>query len=145
MITGYLPGGFDMLHVGHLNLLTAAATRCDRLIVGIATDESLRHATGHAPIVPQEERMALVAALRVVDAVVPDFDPDKRVAWQRDPFDILFADDELRGTKAGNLLEEQMAEVGASVVYLPSAATTASPVLRRLLAQHPDPSADSPA
>ena len=34
MITGYVPGGFDMLHVGHLNILTEAAKRCDHLSRG---------------------------------------------------------------------------------------------------------------
>ena len=30
MLTGYVPGGFDMLHIGHLNILNSAAARCDR-------------------------------------------------------------------------------------------------------------------
>ncbi|PHP53654.1 adenylyltransferase/cytidyltransferase family protein [Actinomyces ruminis] len=135
MITGYVPGGFDMLHIGHLNLLTAAATRCDRLIAGVATDESLQRMKGRLPIVPQDERMALVAALRVVDAVVPDFDQDKRLAWQREPFDILFKGTDWQGTEKGDRLEQQMAEVGATVVYLPYTPTTSSSMLRRMLMQ----------
>ena len=81
MITGYVPGGFDMLHVGHLNILTEAAKRCDHLIAGVATDESLERMKGRGPIVPLTERMSMVAALRMVDSVVPDFDQDKRLAW----------------------------------------------------------------
>ena len=53
MLTGYVPGGFDMLHIGHLNILSSAAARCDRLIVGVATDDSLERMKGRAPIVPQ--------------------------------------------------------------------------------------------
>ena len=49
MLTGYVPGGFDMLHIGHLNILSSAAARCDRLIVGVATDDSLEHMKGRAP------------------------------------------------------------------------------------------------
>ena len=85
MITGYVPGGFDMLHVGHLNILTEAAKRCDHLIAGVATDESLERMKGRGPIVPLAERMAMVAALRMVDSVVPDYDQDKRLAWKRPP------------------------------------------------------------
>ena len=135
MITGYVPGGFDMLHVGHLNILTEAAKRCDRLIAGVATDESLERMKGRSPIVPLAERMAMVAALRMVDSVVPDYDQDKRLAWKRSPFDVLFKGTDWKGTDKGRRLEAEMAEVGASVIYLPYTPTTSSTMLRRTLVQ----------
>ena len=135
MITGYVPGGFDMLHVGHLNILTEAAKRCDHLIAGVATDESLERMKGRAPIVPLAERMAMVAALRMVDSVVPDYDQDKRLAWKRPPFDVLFKGTDWEGTDKGRRLEAAMAEVGASVIYLPYTPTTSSTMLRRTLVQ----------
>lgn len=135
MLTGYLPGGFDMLHIGHLNILTQAARRCDRLIVGVATDESLRRMKGKDPVVPHVERMALVAALRMVDEVVPDLDQDKRLAWKRVPFDVLFKGTDWQGTVKGLALEEQIAEVEARVVYLPYTPTTSSTLLRQALTQ----------
>ena len=135
MITGYVPGGFDMLHVGHLNILTEAAKRCDHLIAGVATDESLERMKGRSPIVPLAERMAMVAALRMVDSVVPDYDQDKRLAWKRSPFDVLFKGTDWEGTDKGRRLEAEMAEVGASVIYLPYTPTTSSMMLRRTLVQ----------
>ena len=135
MITGYVPGGFDMLHVGHLNILTEAAKRCDHLIAGVATDESLERMKGHGPIVPLAERMAMVAALRMVNSVVPDYDQDKRLAWKRSPFDVLFKGTDWEGTDKGHRLEAEMAEVGASVIYLPYTPTTSSTMLRRTLVQ----------
>ena len=135
MLTGYVPGGFDMLHIGHLNILTSAAARCDHLVVGVATDDSLERMKGRPPIVPQAERMALVSALRMVDAVVPDLDQDKRLAWERSPFDILFKGTDWKGTEKGDALEAQIMEVGARVVYLPYTPTTSSTMLRRVLAQ----------
>ena len=135
MITGYVPGGFDMLHVGHLNILTEAAKRCDRLIAGVATDESLERMKGRGPIVPLAERMAMVAALRMGDSVVPDYDQDKRLAWKRSPFDVLFKGTDWEGTDKGRRLEAEMAEVGASVIYLPYTPTTSSTMLRRTLVQ----------
>jgi len=135
MITGYVPGGFDMLHVGHLNILTEAAKRCDHLIAGVATDESLERMKGRGPIVPLPERMAMVAALRMVDSVVPDYDQDKRLAWKRSPFDVLFKGTDWQGTDKGHRLESEMAEVGASVIYLPYTPTTSSTILRRTLVQ----------
>ena len=135
MLTGYVPGGFDLLHIGPLHILSSAAARCDRLIVGVATDDSLERMKGRAPIVPQAERMALVGALRMVDAVVPDLDQDKRLAWRRCPFDVLFKGTDWRGTEKGRALEAQIEEVGARVVYLPYTPTTSSTMLRRVLAQ----------
>ena len=135
MITGYVPCGFDMLHVGHLNILTEAAKRCDHLIAGVATDESLERMKGRGPIVPLTERMSMVAALRMVDSVVPDYDQDKRLAWKRSPFDVLFKGTDWKGTDKGRRLEAEMAEVGASVVYLPYTPTTSSTMLRRTLVQ----------
>ena len=135
MITGYVPGGFDMLHVGHLNILTEAAKRCDHLIAGVATDESLERMKGRGPIVPLTERMSMVAALRMVDSVVPDYDQDKRLAWKRSPFDVLFKGTDWKDSDKGRRLEAEMAEVGASVVYLPYTPTTSSTMLRRTLVQ----------
>ena len=66
-VVGYVPGGFDMLHVGHINILTAARERCSHLVVGVATDESLERMKGRLPVVPHAERMKLVEALRFVD------------------------------------------------------------------------------
>ncbi|WP_454301201.1 adenylyltransferase/cytidyltransferase family protein [Salana multivorans] len=130
---GYVPGGFDMLHIGHLNILRAARERCDRLIVGVATDESLTAMKGQPPVVPHRERMELVAHLRFVDDVVTDISQDKREAWYRHPFDVLFKGDDWKDTSKGSRLEAEMAEVGARVVYLPYTAGTSSTLLRQFL------------
>ncbi len=130
---GYVPGGFDMLHIGHLNILRAARERCDRLIVGVTTDEALVAMKGRAPVVPHRERMELVAHLRFVDDVVTDVSQDKREAWQRHPFDILFKGDDWKGTPKGTRLEREMAEVGARIVYLPYTASTSSTMLRQFI------------
>lgn len=132
---GYVPGGFDMLHVGHINVLIAARDLCDYLVVGVATDESLRRMKGRPPVIPHVERMRLVGALRIVDEVVPDFDQDKRLAWRNRHFDVLFKGDDWKGTPKGKRLEEEMREVGAEVVYLPYTHSTSSTILRCFLAR----------
>lgn len=132
-VVGYVPGGFDMLHIGHLNILRAARQRCTRLVVGVATDESLLRMKGRLPVIPHAERMELIASLRFVDDVVTDIDQDKRVAWKRHPFDVLFKGDDWKDTPKGHRLEAELAEVGARVVYLPYTPSTSSTILREFL------------
>ena len=122
-----------MLHVGHLNILRAARERCDRLIVGVATDEALIAMKGRPPVIPHQERMEIVASLRFVDEVVADFSQDKRVAWQSHPFDVLFKGDDWLDTPKGERLEAEMAEVGARVIYMPYTPSTSSTMLRQFI------------
>jgi D-glycero-beta-D-manno-heptose 1-phosphate adenylyltransferase len=64
-------GCFDLLHVGHVRYLRAAAAEADRLIVAVNDDESVRALKGPPqPVLPGDERAELVAALADVDYVV---------------------------------------------------------------------------
>jgi len=64
-------GHFDLLHVGHLDYLEKARALGDALYVGLNGDASTRRLKGEGrPIVPAVERARLLAALRVVDAVI---------------------------------------------------------------------------
>jgi rfaE bifunctional protein nucleotidyltransferase chain/domain len=70
-IVAWTNGCFDVLHVGHLASLTAAAGHGDVLIVGLNDDDSVRALKGQdRPLVPALERAALVGGLEVVDRVV---------------------------------------------------------------------------
>jgi len=63
-------GLFDILHVGHLHYLEAAATRADCLIVGINSDRSARELKGPSrPVIPEQERAELIAGFHCVDYV----------------------------------------------------------------------------
>ena len=64
-------GIFDLLHVGHVRYLTAAAKEADRLVVGVNSDASTRALKGAGrPIIPSAERVEILAALECVDYVV---------------------------------------------------------------------------
>jgi D-glycero-beta-D-manno-heptose 1-phosphate adenylyltransferase len=64
-------GVFDLLHAGHVGYLEQARGLGDRLVVALNSDHSVRAIKGPLrPIVPEQERAALLAALRCVDAVV---------------------------------------------------------------------------
>ena len=62
-------GVFDLLHLGHVHYLTEAKKHGDELVVVVATDVMVARRK-HQPIVPQEQRLALVAALKPVDAAI---------------------------------------------------------------------------
>jgi rfaE bifunctional protein nucleotidyltransferase chain/domain len=64
-------GCFDLLHVGHVRYLAAAAQEADQLIVAINDDASVRALKGEGrPVLTAADRAELVAALRFVDYVV---------------------------------------------------------------------------
>jgi len=70
-------GCFDLLHVGHVRYLDAAAAQADRLIVAVNDDPSVAELKGAGrPILPASDRAELVAALRGVDYVVVFNDPN---------------------------------------------------------------------
>jgi rfaE bifunctional protein nucleotidyltransferase chain/domain len=73
-------GAFDLLHAGHVRYLEASRREGGWLAVGINSDRSVRRAKGaDRPILPEEERAEIVAALACVDAVVL-FDEDSPAA-----------------------------------------------------------------
>jgi rfaE bifunctional protein nucleotidyltransferase chain/domain len=72
-------GCFDVLHVGHIRSLRAAKALGGRVIVAVNSDRSVRALKGRGrPVVPQQERAEVLAALADVDAVVIFGEPDVR-------------------------------------------------------------------
>ncbi|MDB5627774.1 MAG: bifunctional heptose 7-phosphate kinase/heptose 1-phosphate adenyltransferase [Tardiphaga sp.] len=68
---GFTNGCFDILHPGHVKVLTAARGACDRLIVGLNSDESVRRLKGDdRPVQDERARAEVLAALEAVDLVV---------------------------------------------------------------------------
>jgi D-beta-D-heptose 7-phosphate kinase/D-beta-D-heptose 1-phosphate adenosyltransferase len=79
---GFTNGCFDLLHPGHVKLLTAARAACDRLVVGLNGDASVRRLKGEGrPVQDEQSRAEVLAALEAVDLVV--------VFEQDTPLDLL--------------------------------------------------------
>jgi rfaE bifunctional protein nucleotidyltransferase chain/domain len=71
LTVAFANGCFDLLHVGHIRYLQAAAEQADRLIVAINDDAAVRELKGaNRPILTAKDRAELVAAIRGVDYVV---------------------------------------------------------------------------
>jgi D-beta-D-heptose 7-phosphate kinase/D-beta-D-heptose 1-phosphate adenosyltransferase len=80
LTVGFTNGCFDLLHPGHVSLLAQAAGACDRLIVALNSDASVRRLKGDTrPIQTLESRARVIGALRGVDLVVA-FDEDTPLA-----------------------------------------------------------------
>jgi D-glycero-beta-D-manno-heptose 1-phosphate adenylyltransferase len=72
-------GCFDLLHVGHIRYLRAAKALGGRLVVAINSDASARQLKGEGrPLMPEQDRAEIMAALEDVDAVVIFSEPDVR-------------------------------------------------------------------
>lgn len=108
-----------MFHIGHLNILRQAREQCDRLIVGVSTDELVITEKGHTPVIPFEERMQIVAACRYVDDVVEQTNKDKLEAWRKLGFNRMFVGSDWQGTEAWKHYEDQFLPLGVGIVYLP--------------------------
>ena len=133
MIVGYTTGVYDMFHIGHLNILKRAKEQCDYLIVGVSTDELVQHDKNKTPIIPFEERCAIVEAIRYVDKVVPQTDKNKFAAWEKYHFNKMFVGSDWKGTPQWAKFEEECSPVGVEIVYLDHTDVISSTILRNRL------------
>jgi glycerol-3-phosphate cytidylyltransferase len=116
---GYTTGVFDLFHIGHLNIIKRAKEQCEYLIVGVSTDDLVEKYKHKRPIVPFNERIEIVGALRYVDKVVAQTSMDKVDAWKTLHFDALFHGDDWKGSKMYDDLEEIFSKLGVCIVFLP--------------------------
>ena len=116
-IVGYTTGVFDLFHIGHLRLLQKAKNGCDRLIVGVSTDELVETYKSKKPIIPFEERVEIVSALKCVDEVVPQTHRDKIASYHEIKFDVMFVGNDWKGSELFNQVESELSEYGVNVVY----------------------------
>ena len=130
MQIGYTAGTFDLLHVGHINILKRARSLCDRLIVGVSTDRLVEDYKHKTPVYPFQDRCLLVESVRYVDAVVPQVCLDKFEAWMRLHFNVLFVADDWYGNDSWKIYEESLSKVGVPVVYLPYTSGISSSIVR---------------
>ncbi len=127
---GYTAGVFDMFHVGHLRLLERAKQQCERLIVAVSTDELVESYKNKKTIIPFDERVEIVSAIRYVDEVVPQENRDKKAAFDRYGFDAMFVGSDWLGSEIFEEVDRYMRERGGQVVYLSHTDGVSSTMLR---------------
>jgi glycerol-3-phosphate cytidylyltransferase len=116
---GYTTGVYDLFHIGHLNLIKRAKELCDYLIVGVNTDELVQSYKGKTPIIPYEQRLEIVSAIKYVDEAIAQTDLDKLKAWHVLKFDALFQGDDWMGHPRYIKTEADLKTVNADMIFLP--------------------------
>ena len=111
MIIGYTAGVYDMFHIGHLNVLKNAKALCDYLIVAVSTDELVQEYKHKTPIIPFENRKAIVEAIKYVDKVVPQENMDKKQAAIDNHINVMFVGDDWKGTEKWNRIERDLSTI----------------------------------
>ncbi len=134
LIIGYTSGVFDLFHIGHLNLLKNAKAMCDRLVVGVTTDELALY-KNKVPVIPYSERLEIVRSIKYVDAVVAQENMDKLTMCKKLKANIMFVGDDWYATDKWNAYEEEFCEAGIKIVYFPYTKGTSSTLLNNVLLQ----------
>ena len=108
----YTSGTFDMLHINHLKMIEYARALGDILIVGVNTDELVASYKSQ-PIIPFEERIALMKAIKGPDIVIPQKSLDHTEKVHKLNFDIFVVGDDWAGKY------DYLKDLGVEVVYFP--------------------------
>ena len=132
MKIGYTTGVFDLFHIGHLNLLKNAKGLCDKLIVGVTTDELVSYKNKKA-VIPFEERIEIVRNIQFVDAVIPQDSMDKLEMWHKIKFDVMFVGDDWYNTDKWKDLEDKLKALGVKIIYFPYTKGTSSTLINSVL------------
>lgn len=132
----YTVGTFDLLHVGHLALLSHCKTLGDVVAVGVASDEVVNLYKPNVPVIPLDQRMEMLRALKCVDIVRPYHELDY-VSGCRDVNADIFVVGEDWGNKPHNLdVETYLKSAGKQIIqvrYNPR--TSSSRIKHTVLAQ----------
>lgn len=132
MKIGYTTGVFDLFHVGHVNILRNAKSLCDKLIVGVSSDELVAY-KGKSPVIKYEDRVEVVRSCRYVDLVVPQLDMDKIDAYSRYKFDIMFVGDDWYKTNKWEKIEDELKKKGVNIIYFPYTKSVSSTLINQTL------------
>ena len=132
MIIGYTSGVYDLFHIGHLNMLRNAKSMCDKLIVGVTTDELVSYKLKKS-VIPFTERIEIVRSLNCVDVAIPQTDIDKVKIWNKLKFNILFVGDDWYNNKNWKKYESQLKKKKVKIIYFPYTKGISSTLLNSTL------------
>jgi len=122
----YTSGTFDMFHYNHLRMINYARSLADILIVGVSTDE-LVMTFKPKPIVPFQERLQIIEALRTPDIVIPQHSLDHTEIVKKLNIDAFVVGDDWYGKY------DYLKDIGVQVFYFPYGAGVSSTNLKKTI------------
>ena len=114
----YTVGTFDLLHVGHLALLKYCATLGDTVAVGVASDEVVKLYKPNIPIIPLEQRIEMLQALRCVDIVLPYHELDYISVCKEVKADIFVIGEDWGRKPHNQGVEDYLKKQGKKIVQI---------------------------
>lgn len=133
MIIGYTSGVFDLFHIGHLNILNNCKSMCDKLIVGVSTDELVKEYKKKNTVIPFHERAEIVRNIKAVDVVIAQKNLRKQDLHDKIKFDIMFVGDDWYNSEKWNVVQNDLKKKGVKVVFFPYTETTSSSLINKTL------------
>jgi len=117
-MTVYTVGTFDLLHVGHLALLEYCRTLGDRFVVGVASDKVVGSYKRNVPVIPLQQRMEMLKALRCVDDVVSYETLEYVSNCEKLDVDIFVIGEDWGSAPHNIAVEEYLKSKGAKIVQV---------------------------
>lgn len=133
---GYTQGVFDMFHIGHLHLINRAAEQCEKLIVGVNSDDLVVEYKNKKTVICQDDRAEIIRNLKSVDECVIVTTLDKVELYKQLKFDAVFIGDDWKGNDRWEQTEQDLKPFGVDVVYLPHTPNISSTLLRVEVPEH---------
>ena len=129
---GYTTGVFDLFHIGHVNILKNSKELCDKLIVGVTTDELVKYKFKKA-VIPFSERIEIIRSCKYVDVAIPQYDMNKVDTIKRLKASFLFVGDDWYKTKKWKIQENELKKIKCKVIYFPYTKGTSSTLINKSL------------
>lgn len=122
----YTSGTFDMFHYNHLRMINYARSLADILIVGVSTDE-LVSSYKSAPIIPFDERLQIIEALKTPDIVIPQYTLDHTEIVKKLNIDAFVVGDDWFGKY------DYLKDLNVQVFYFPYGTGVSSSNLKKTI------------
>lgn len=135
----YTVGTFDLLHVGHLALLERCSTLGDVVAVGVASDRVVNSYKPNVPVIPLDQRLEMLKALRCVDIVRPYHELEYVSACKELEIDIFVVGEDWGHAPHNIAVESYLKKQGKKVVQVLYNSRTSSTQIKKNVMRQPRP------